>query len=334
MVCDIILNRRDARVAGVEDGIFQPLSGEFREESLHRVHPGRRGWRDVEGPVGVVCEPGMHASRLVGGQVVEDDMDLRRGSQAGGHMIKEGAEIRGAVARGHLSHPLPGRDIQRRQPGGGAIPLIVMGAGGRVARSRGPGLLGPPQGLDLGLFVPREDNGMIRWICVQPDDIMGLDAEAGVIGDLEGLDLMGAQAMVGENPMDGGDGETLCGRQLLEGPVAPVGRRRRHRAGDQGLHRVFRDRGLARRTRGVGQQPIHPRGEETVPPAPDGGLAGGGAPLGLGGTVARIQTQNDPRPTGVLLPRLGMGSKGRQARARGVRQCDGRTYNATHGNCS
>ena len=52
VVLDVSLDRRDALVKRVEDRILQPLPRQLREEPLDGVHSGRRGWGEVERPVG------------------------------------------------------------------------------------------------------------------------------------------------------------------------------------------------------------------------------------------------------------------------------------------
>jgi len=51
------------------------VPGHFGEELLDGVEPGGRGRREVEGPARMTRQPGQHFGMLVGGIVVEDDMD-------------------------------------------------------------------------------------------------------------------------------------------------------------------------------------------------------------------------------------------------------------------
>ena len=60
---------------GSEHAAFQAALGERGEEGLDGVEPGARGRGEVEDEARVAGEPGQHLRLLVGGVVVEDDMD-------------------------------------------------------------------------------------------------------------------------------------------------------------------------------------------------------------------------------------------------------------------
>ncbi len=104
----------------------------------------------MEGPGRVVCEPGMHESRLVGGQVVKNHMDLGVRSKADRHMIGERTEILGAVAVRHLSDHPAGRDIviavqaPRASPNWSVTRRTHQAACGALSRLAGP-VQGPEQ---------------------------------------------------------------------------------------------------------------------------------------------------------------------------------------------
>ncbi len=99
-------------------------------------------------------------------------MDRRLGSKTRRHRIEDGTDILGAVAVRHHAHPHAGGHIEGGEPCGGAVPFVVMRAGGRVARGR-----------DRGLVINRKDTSVVGRVGVQPDDIMDPDTEAGVVGD-------------------------------------------------------------------------------------------------------------------------------------------------------
>ena len=60
---------------GVEDAALEPPPGEFGEEAFDGVEPRRRCWREVENKPLVAIEPSPDFWMLMGGVVVEDDMD-------------------------------------------------------------------------------------------------------------------------------------------------------------------------------------------------------------------------------------------------------------------
>ena len=63
----------------VEAAAPDGLERQDPEPRLDLVHPGRRGRREVRREAGMPRKPGDDIGRLVGGRVVEDDVDLARG---------------------------------------------------------------------------------------------------------------------------------------------------------------------------------------------------------------------------------------------------------------
>jgi len=60
---------------GVEDTALQSTPAEFGEKPLDGVEPGTRGWCEVEDETRVAIEPGTNVRMLVGGIVIENDVD-------------------------------------------------------------------------------------------------------------------------------------------------------------------------------------------------------------------------------------------------------------------
>jgi hypothetical protein len=59
----------------MKDTALQPTPAELGEEPLDGVEPGARGWREVEDETRMAIEPRANARMLVGGIVVENDMN-------------------------------------------------------------------------------------------------------------------------------------------------------------------------------------------------------------------------------------------------------------------
>ena len=60
---------------GVEDTALQSTPAELGEKPLDGVEPGARGWCEVEDETRVAIEPGANVRMLVGGIVVENNVD-------------------------------------------------------------------------------------------------------------------------------------------------------------------------------------------------------------------------------------------------------------------
>ena len=83
---------------GSKDAALQSALGEGGEEGLDRVQPGAGGRGEVEGETRVAIEPGDHLGLLVGGVVVEDDMDQLAGRDRGFDGVEEADELLVPVA--------------------------------------------------------------------------------------------------------------------------------------------------------------------------------------------------------------------------------------------
>jgi hypothetical protein len=117
---------------------------------------------------------------LVGGIIVEDDMDRPIGRDLALDGIEEANEFEMAVAlhaapdHGAVEH------AERGEQGSGAVALVVVRHG-----LAAPGLdrqsgLGAVERLDLALFVEREHHGVGRRIDIEPDDVGQLGGKAGI----------------------------------------------------------------------------------------------------------------------------------------------------------
>src|SRR5258706_4455220 len=62
----------------VEGSPTNGLSGQDTEPRLHHVQPGSSGWGEVERDTRVRRQPSLNLRCLVGGRVVEDDMQVAR----------------------------------------------------------------------------------------------------------------------------------------------------------------------------------------------------------------------------------------------------------------
>src|SRR5262249_60543365 len=76
-----------------EDAATDALPRHLGEEVLHRIEPGRRGRGEVKSPARMACQPGQHFRMLVGGVVVEDDVDRLVGGNLALDSVEEADEF-------------------------------------------------------------------------------------------------------------------------------------------------------------------------------------------------------------------------------------------------
>jgi hypothetical protein len=77
-----------------------------------------------------------------------------------------------AVALHALANNLALKDIERREQGGDAMALVIMGQGTGAPLLHWHTRLGAIKRLDLALLIDRQDNGVIGRINVEPDDLV------------------------------------------------------------------------------------------------------------------------------------------------------------------
>ena len=115
------------------------------------------------------------------------------------HLIHEGEELDAAAALLVSGLHLAGSYLERREKGGGAVPLVVVAlAGERAAIGKLQIALFALQGLDRGLLVHAQHDGVLGRRQVEPDDVRGLGGKLGIVTFAPGLarsqiDLVGAQ---------------------------------------------------------------------------------------------------------------------------------------------
>src|SRR5262249_17288083 len=84
---------------GAEDTALEAAPRELGEEAFEGVEPGAGSWGEVEDEGGRAAEPGLDLRMVVGGVVVDDDVDdlARRHLRLDG--VEEADELLMAVAR-------------------------------------------------------------------------------------------------------------------------------------------------------------------------------------------------------------------------------------------
>ncbi len=278
----------------------------------------------------MIRQPLQNRGRFVGGDVVQNDMDIPVGIEALGHMVEEGDEVLGAMPLGHAANHATRGDIQGGQQACGAMADIVMGASCGVARGHGPGLLGASQGLDLRLLVYRQHDRMVRRVPIQTDDITNLRSKGGIPRDLEGRHPMGVQPVPAQNGTYARHGPARLVSQSLERPVAGMLGRRLHGRLNHLGHLLPANGGATGRAGLVAPQTGEAGLQKAVPPAPYGELGHARATHGLEPAMAGAQRQDDAGSPDMLLRRLRMVADLFQALAVGGGQDNGRTGGLGH----
>lgn len=177
VVVDGVLEIGDAGVTAPSDA----LRGDLCKEALYQVQLRCAGGREVQVETRVFFQPGPHLGRLVGGVVVEHDVDVAGSLHRPVDPAEEAQELLCAVARHAVADDQTRLHVERREQGGGAMAPVVVGHGRRAPLlQRQPGLR-PVQRLDLGFLVDAQHDRTVRRVEVEPHDLGDLGLEHRVV---------------------------------------------------------------------------------------------------------------------------------------------------------
>src|SRR5215207_4211655 len=112
------------------------------------------------------AEPGDHLRVLVGGVVVEDDVDELTGRHRRVEGVEETDELLVPMALHAAAEDGAVEHVEGGKQGGGAVALVVIGHGAGPALLQRQAGLGAVEGLDLALLVDRQHHRMRRRVDV------------------------------------------------------------------------------------------------------------------------------------------------------------------------
>ena len=97
------------------------------QPALDLIEPTRVGGRGAEVIAGVAREPGLDLGMFVGAVVVRDQMDVQAGRKVAVEVIKKGQKFLVAMARFAHGQHFAIEPVERREQGGGAVTIIIVG---------------------------------------------------------------------------------------------------------------------------------------------------------------------------------------------------------------
>src|SRR5918995_7305471 len=111
------------------------LASEDPKEHFHKVHPAGRGWREMQVDPWVLLQPGAHLGMVMGGIVVQHQVQLTPGIGAG-DLLTERQELGVAMSIEAAVGDLAGGDLQRGEQRRRTVPDVVVGAALGAARTQ------------------------------------------------------------------------------------------------------------------------------------------------------------------------------------------------------
>jgi len=295
----------DAGVAATSNALCRDLG----EEALHEVHPGRAGGREMQLETGMLFQPGLHLGRLVGGVVVEDQVDVAGFFHGPVDAAQETQELLGTVTRHAFPDYEARLDVQRGEERGGAIALVVVGHRGRAPLLQRQPRLGPIQRLDLGFLIDAKYDRAIRRIEIEADDLGDLFLEQRVVRDLEPFHDVRLQPGIGPYAPHAGGRYThrFCHRGAA--PMRGIGRGLLHGLRDHLQPDLSRKRRHPRGPRLVALEAGHAFIEIPLLTAPDRRLRHASPTHDRNGACAVSGRHHDVRPPSQLTRRITVGAQ-------------------------
>lgn len=204
--------------------------------TLDLVKPGRICGCEVRMKSGPTSEPRTNLRMLVSAVVIHHDMNVEFGGHIGFDVPKESQKLLVSVSGFALADDAARSDVEGGEQRCRAVTEIVVRHAFDITEPHGQDRLTTLQGLDLGFFINTQNEGIIRGIKIQTDDVSNLF-------DKERIGRQGkAPSAVRLNPkelhvaVDGTLGDIGLVRELPYGPVGRLARallqRATHQSGD------------------------------------------------------------------------------------------------------
>ena len=317
------LDRLALQDEGIEDTPLEAPFCEFGEEAFDGVEPRAGCWREVENKPLVAIEPAPDLWMLMGGVVVEDDVDgLVRRDLSVDH-VQEPDELLVPVALHIASDNCPVEDVQGGEERRGSVALVVVGHSAQTPLLHGQARLGAVERLDLAFLVYGQDDGVGGRIDVKPNDIAQFADEVRVVRELELPIAVRLQAMGTPDAPD--RAFTDAGRRGHHrgGPMGRLDGRVRQRQRHHALGHFGPQGWNARRARFVTEKTIDAFLHEPLLPAPDARLRCARPAHDLVRSDAFRAQKDDCRPPHMLLCEVALLDHSFKTKAVGRADCDG-----------
>src|SRR6202035_5238977 len=112
---------------GSEDATLQSPLGQLGEVTLYGVEPGARCRREVEDEALMPREPGPHLGMLMGGVIVEDDVNVLSSRNLRFDGVEEADELLVPVALHVTADDGAVEHVEGGKQGRSAVPFVIVG---------------------------------------------------------------------------------------------------------------------------------------------------------------------------------------------------------------
>ena len=137
MGADEVVDFFDEFAGGLERAATDLTLGDESKEAFYLIEPGGIGRREVNVPTRTTCEPGSDLGMLVGGVVVDDEMDIELGRHIGLDVTQEGEKLLMTMARFALGDHRAVEHVESSEQGGRTVAAVVVGHAFNVTEPMG-----------------------------------------------------------------------------------------------------------------------------------------------------------------------------------------------------
>jgi len=119
----------------------------------------------------VLLQPLQHFGMLVRGVIVDDQMQVQVGRSTGVNLLEKLDPLLMPMPLHAISDDFPFGQFDCGEQCGRAIAFVIVCERRQSAGEQRQSLPRANQGLNLALLIARENDGVLRWILIQPDQI-------------------------------------------------------------------------------------------------------------------------------------------------------------------
>ncbi len=237
--------------------------------------------------------------RLVGGEIVRDDVDLFAARLVDDDIGDEGDELRRAVPRRGLTQHLSGLGIERRVKRERSMPVVLKAMSLRSSRRERQYRIESIESVNSGLFIDAEHCAMLRRMQVQGDDVGRLFLKVRIVRGHVPIEPMRLEAVLAPHARDHHVRHAELIGQLTRAPVRCSARLALDRPLQDACLELRRERARLL-SRVATEKPCEPLGDESLAPAIDERIIARELLANLGPGLAGLEQQNQPGAPGVV----------------------------------
>ena len=231
---------------------------------------------------------------LVGGDIVQDDVDLLALGLGGNQRTEKGNELGTGMAGrrlpDHLSILGVESGVQRQRPLADVLEAVTFGP----ARRQGQDRVSAVEGLDCGLLVQTEYDCVLGRVHIETDNVGRLGLEVGIVGGHVAFETMWLDAGPRPDPSDSHVRDSQMLGQLAAAPMStPVRRSLSCSRQDSSFQTTAVSAGSFALVPSV--QTVQALGKESAPPSADERSAAVRLPLNRGIRQSFGEHQDDAR---------------------------------------